>query len=183
MAVGIILLSSTLLMSLDSILTLPFVHSLLVRMRLVGYVPTAPRSVIWRISWDGISQNPIWGVGPGEPRKILAVLDINHAHNNFVQVAFETGLPTAVIFCVMIALLLWLPCSTIARSRGYFVHTLPIVAYVIFSWTGGPLTFPGATLLLAVCVNEARCAIAREQQRERDAQRPHRLPQAQRRAA
>lgn len=165
LAISAIVLSSTVLMSLDNILSLPFVHNLLVKLRLVGYVPTAPRSVIWRISWDGITQNPIWGVGPGEPRKILAVLDINHAHNNFVQVAFETGLPSAAIFLVMMGLLLWLPCSTVMRSRRHFVHTLPIAAYMIFSWTGGPLTFPGATLLLAVCVNEARVAIVREQDR------------------
>ena len=73
------------------------VHQMLVKMRLVGFEPTAPRSLIWRISWDHIVANPLLGVGPGEPRKFLAVLDINHAHNNIVQVAIETGLPSAAI--------------------------------------------------------------------------------------
>ena len=42
----------------------------------------------------------------------------------------------------------------------------PIIAYMIFSWTGGPLTFPGATLLLAACMNEARVAANRQERTE-----------------
>lgn len=141
---------------LDNIIRLPFVHQILVKMRLVGFVPTAPRSLIWRISWDHISMNPLLGVGPGGPKKILAVLDINHAHNNIVQVALETGLPSAAIFTAMVLLLIAMPIRSAVRSREQFVLTLSVVAYMMYSWTGGPLTFPGATLLLAACVNEAR---------------------------
>ena len=152
---------------LDQLLRLPFIHNLLVKMRIIGFVAQAPRSVIWQISWDHVLANPMLGVGPGEPRRILAVLDINHAHNNFMQVAFETGLPSAVIFVAMAALLISMPATMLFRKREHFVHTLPILAYMIFSWTGGPLTFPGATLLLAACVNEARVAMARQVAYER----------------
>ena len=148
---------------LDNIVRLPFMNNLLIRMRIVNFVPKAPRSVIWQISWDHILARPGLGVGPGEPRKILAVLDINHAHNNIMQVAFETGLPTAAIYVVLVVLLLWLPLRMCLSKREHFVHTLPIIAYMIFSWTGGPLTFPGATLLLAACVNEARVALSRQE--------------------
>ena len=146
----------------DNILNSPIVHQLLVRMRLVGFVAAAPRSLIWRISWDRVAQKPWLGVGPGNPQKFLAVLDINHAHNNFMQVALEAGLPAAAAFASMMLLLMWLPASAIVRQRACFVHTLPLLAYVSFSWTGGPLAFPGATLLLAACVNEARTAIKRD---------------------
>ena len=132
----------------DNILNSPIVHQLLVRMRLVGFVAAAP--------------TPWLGVGPGNPQKVLAVLDINHAHNNFMQVALEAGLPAAAAFASMMLLLMWLPASAIVRQRACFVHTLPLLAYVSFSWTGGPLAFPGATLLLAACVNEARTAIKRD---------------------
>lgn len=146
---------------LDSILHSPMVYQILVKMRLVGFVPAAPRSLIWRISLDRIGRNPWLGVGPGNPQKTLAVLDINHAHNNFIQVAFESGILSSVFFTMMMALLLWMPLSTLFRRREHFVHTLPVIAYLMFSWTGGPLAFPGATLLLAACVNEARISIRR----------------------
>jgi hypothetical protein len=146
----------------DQLIQIAFVRNLLVKMRIVGFVAQAPRSVIWQISWDNVLANPMLGVGPGEPRRILAVLDINHAHNNFMQVAFETGLPSAAIFLIMAGILVSMPATMLFRKREYFVHTLPILAYMIFSWTGGPLTFPGATLLLAACVNEARVAMARQ---------------------
>lgn len=147
---------------MDNILQTPLVHELLVRLRIVGFVPEAPRSLIWRISWDHTVTHPLLGVGPGNPQKFLAVMDINHAHNNFMQVALEAGLPAAAIFATMMSLLLSLPARTIFRKREYFVHTLPLLAYISFSWTGGPLAFPGATLLLAACVNEARIAIERD---------------------
>lgn len=169
----------------DQLMNTPFVYNLLVRMRIVGFVPRAPRSVIWQISFDNIWHYPWLGVGPGEPRKILAVLDINHAHNNIVQVAFETGIPSAVIITLITGLLIWMPISMVFRQRENFVHTLAIIAYVVFSWTGGPLHFPGTTLLLACCVNEARMAIARQNKTDNAVWSPvsGSLPSTQRRAA
>jgi O-antigen ligase len=144
---------------MDSILQMPFIYQMLVKMRLVGFKAAAPRSLIWDVSWDHVVQNPLLGVGPGNPQRFLSVMDINHAHNNFIQVALESGLLAAAIFTAMMLLLLWMPASTILRKREHFIHTLPLIAYIVFSWTGGPLAFPGATLLLAACVNEARVAI------------------------
>lgn len=148
--------------ALDSIIEIPFIHALLVKFRIVGFKPVAPRSLIWQISFEHITNHPWLGVGPGRPQKLLAVVDICHAHNNFVQVALESGLIAAGIFTVIMGMLLWMPCSTILRKREYFVHTLPIIAYFTFSWTAGPLVFPGATFLLAICVNEARGAIRKQ---------------------
>jgi len=145
--------------SLDSIIQIPFVHHVLVKLRFVGYTPVAPRSVIWRVAWDHIRTHPMLGVGPGGPKKALAVIDNYHAHNNFVQVALETGIPSCVIFTLLVMLLLWLPGKTILKSREYFVLTLSILAYLSFAWTAMPLAYPGMTLLLAACVHEARVAI------------------------
>lgn len=143
----------------DSITHHPFVYELLVRMRIINFVPKAPRSVIWEISLDQILANPSFGVGPGEPRRILSVLDIYHAHNNIIQVALETGLPSAAIFAIMVVLLLWLPFRASMAKQEVFVPTLSILAYLIYAWTGAPLALPGATLLLVACVNEARVAV------------------------
>jgi hypothetical protein len=148
--------------SLDSIIQNPVVYNLLVRLRFVGYAPVAPRSMIWRVAWDHIKAHPMLGVGPGGPKKALAVIDIYHAHNNFVQVALETGIPSAIIFSLLILLLLALPARTLLQSRDRFVVTLPILAYASFSWTAMPLTYPGMTLLLVACVHEARVSIQLE---------------------
>ena len=145
--------------SLDSIIQNPVVHSILVKLRFVGYAPEAPRSLIWRVAWDHIKTHPMLGVGPGGPKKSLAVMDIYHAHNNFIHVALETGIPSATIFSFLILLLLALPARTLFQSRDRFVMTLPILAYASFSWTAMPFTYPAMTLLLAACVNEARTAI------------------------
>lgn len=150
--------------TLDSIMQMPFVHDLLLRMRFVGYTATAPRSVIWRVAWDHIRIHPTLGVGPGGPKRALAVIETYHAHNNFVQVALETGIPSAVIFTILVILLLWLPGKTILQSRAHFVPTLPILAYLSYSWTAMPLAYSGTTLLLATCVHEARVAIQRQNQ-------------------
>jgi len=144
---------------LDRIIQLPWIYDLLVRLRIIGFKPVAPRSLIWDVAFDYISGNPALGVGPGKPKKLLAVIDIYHAHNNFIQVALETGIPAAAIFTLLILGLLWLCGKSVLRSREESLATLPILAYLSYSWTGTPLAYPGATLLLAVCVNEARVAM------------------------
>jgi O-antigen ligase len=164
MAVVVVGLIFSVAASLDSILQIPLVYNVLVKLRFVGYTPVAPRALIWRVAWDHIRTHSMLGVGPGGPKKALAVIDIYHAHNNFVQVALETGIPSAVIFTILILLLLWLPGKTILKSREHFVLTLPILAYLSYSWTAMPLTYPGMTLLLAACVHEARLAIQRKDQ-------------------
>ena len=49
----------------DQLMNTPFVYNMLVRMRIVGFVPRAPRSVIWQISFENIWHYPWLGVGPG----------------------------------------------------------------------------------------------------------------------
>jgi O-antigen ligase len=157
--------------SFDSILQHPFVHHLLVRLRFVGYVPSAPRAIIWRVAWENIRAHPILGVGPGGSKKALSIIDTYHAHNNFIQIALETGIPSAVIFVILCLLLLRLPLQTLMMRRESFLMTLPILAYITYSWTAMPLTFPGMTLLLAACVHEARLVILRQ---NRNANAPRR---------
>ncbi len=162
MAVVLIGFIGTTTLFMDQLFQIPWFRHLLIRYRIIGFKPVAPRSLIWEISSWHIQKNPWLGVGPGEPRKYLATLDIYHAHNNIVQVAFETGIPSAVIYTVMIALLLVLPLRTMMGDRRTFMATLPILAYFSYSWTGSPLSFPAATLMLAAVANEARLAMRRQ---------------------
>ncbi len=136
----------------------PTIRGLLVRFRFLEYDPTAPRSVIWEVAMQYIREQPFLGVGPGRTRVALAVLDINHAHNNWIQVAIDTGLPSACLYLLMTIALLLLPASALFRDRRVFLPTLGILAYFAYSMTAGPVVYPNATLLLAACVNQARVA-------------------------
>lgn len=153
--------------SFDSIAQIPLIRMLLTKFRFTGYQPSTPRSVIWQVAWERIRLHPTLGVGPGGPKKALAIIETYHAHNNIIQVALETGIPSAIIFSIMFALLLWLPAKTLFTRREHFVYTLPILAYFSYSWTAMPLCCPGVTLLLAACVHEARIVILKDPQKAR----------------
>ena len=175
MAIAVLVMIIGVVASFDSILQMPFVHNVLVKMRYVGYVPTAPRSLIWQVSWEHITNHPVMGVGPGGPKHALAVIDTYHSHNNFVQVALETGIPSCMVFTVMMLLLIWIPAKMILMGREHFVLSLPIVGYLSFSWTAMPLTYSGMTLLLAACVHEARLTIQRQNQAAMSRRIPNRV--------
>ena len=160
-----VLVSSTimgLVVSLDSILQLPLVNEVLTKMRFVGYTSATPRTLIWQLAWNDIKLHPILGVGPGGPQKTLGMLDIYHAHNNYMQVALETGIPSGLIFTLLVLLLLRLFGKAILQSPAAFVYTLPILAYFTNSCTELPLSQPGTTLLLMACVHEARVEMQRQ---------------------
>jgi hypothetical protein len=172
LAVFTISLIMSVSVSLDSIIQIPFVHNILVRMRFVGYAPSAPRSVIWQVAWGHIKTHPTLGVGPGGPKQALEIIDTYHAHNNYIQVALETGIPSGAVFVVMTLLLLWLSAKTMFKGREHFVLTLSILSYVSYSWTAMPLTYSNMTLLLAACVHEARITIQRLNSEEISRRKP-----------
>ena len=161
-SLSVFLVSSILLLMrfLDEIMQIQFIHLLLIRFRIIGYKSMAPRSLIWEIAFHHIRENPWLGVGPGRPRKYLEVIDIYHAHNDIIQVAMETGLLSSALYTLMIGLLLTMTLRSLRRDRRTFMACLPILAYFAYSWTGCPLGLPPATLLLAICVNEARLQFA-----------------------
>lgn len=101
-------------------------------------------------------KSPWFGVGPGKAGDILAVIDVKHAHSNYVQIALECGLPAALIFCLIMGMLLKLPAIAILKNREAFILSLSVVGYFLYSLTDNPIHHPQATLLLVVCVHEAR---------------------------
>ncbi|MFM7036934.1 MAG: O-antigen ligase family protein [Planctomycetaceae bacterium] len=145
----------------------PTIRALLIRFRFIDFDPEAPRSLIWDVALQYVSESPALGVGPGRTKVALAILDTNHAHNNLIQVATETGIPSACLYLIMTGVLLMLPAFALFRVRQVFLPTLGILAYVAYSLTAGPLVFPNATLLLAACVNQARVAADWDRSRTR----------------
>ena len=63
-----------------------------------------PRVLVWQFAWDYIQQRPLlgWGLGSYKlmyvPDSIPNYPNINHAHNFWVTLAAETGLPTTFVF-------------------------------------------------------------------------------------
>ena len=143
----------------DDIMRLPFVSSVLARFRFVGYRSSAPRSLIWSLCSDYIQRYPWLGIGPGRSEKVLAIIDVNHAHNNLVQIALESGIPAAIIALLVFASLLKLLATGLFRSRQTFLMCLPILPYTAQSFTDLPMYQPQQTLLLVLCVCTARKAI------------------------
>lgn len=146
------------------------IRPLLVQIRVLDYKPVAPRSLIWEIAGEHISQQPMLGVGPGKAQVALAVLDTNHAHNNIVQIALETGLPSATLYMMLVAGMLYLPGRAVFMDKATFLPTLGILAYHAYSITAGPIVLPTATLLLGACVNESRMSCRRQEQEQRQRQ-------------
>jgi O-antigen ligase len=68
------------------------------------------RFVIWEAAVSMIASSPVFGIGPGnfhqkyiEFRKNRTGRELSHAHNDFLNVAAESGIP-----CVVLFVLLWL---------------------------------------------------------------------------
>jgi len=152
---------SLIIVFINEILQNAFVVDLLVRFRFLRFEAQNSRSLIWSICSDYIGQSPWLGIGPGVSEKVLAVLEINHAHNNIVQVALECGVPAAIIAILLFAALLRLPAVALLRDRDAFICSLPIIGYFLISLTDNPIHHPQTTLLLAAAVNECRQALRR----------------------
>ena len=70
----------------------------------LGIFTNDPRVLVWQFAWDYIQQRPLlgWGLGSYKlmyvPDSIPNYPNINHAHNFWVTLAAETGLPTMLVF-------------------------------------------------------------------------------------
>lgn len=66
------------------------------------------RFAIWEAAASMIASSPIFGIGPGnfhqkyiEFRKNRTGRDLSHAHNDFLNVAAESGIPCAILFILL----------------------------------------------------------------------------------
>jgi O-antigen ligase len=80
------------------------------------YYSNAERLQMWRVGWQMIRENPVFGVGPGrvEPlyTRYLAPAEPvpayhGHLHNDAIQLAAEFGVPVLSAAVLFLAMLLW----------------------------------------------------------------------------
>jgi O-antigen ligase len=155
-AVFTCIILALILLCSDELMQNPYINHLLARFRLVGFEAKTSRTVIWSISAQYIQASPWIGIGPGGSERVLRVIDINHAHNNVIQIALESGIPVALLYTVIISLLLLIPARGLFRTRRAFLAGLPVIAYFMVSLTDNTIHHPETTLLLIACVHEAR---------------------------
>ncbi|MGQ9600545.1 MAG: O-antigen ligase family protein [Anaerolineae bacterium] len=94
---------------------------------LVGTVSLEGRMEIWNRALYAIQDFPFTGTGLGTFRQVVWVLyplflispdfDIGHAHNVFLQVALDLGLPGLIAYLALVGTAGWL-CWRAARSAG-----------------------------------------------------------------
>lgn len=88
------------------------VSSVLVKLNpIIGYFSSGDRSVIWRFALHAIREHPVAGVGFGAFREVIHSISIGgvmypepvpHAHNTFLQVALDTGIPGALAYVALL---------------------------------------------------------------------------------
>ena len=112
------------------------------------YYPNLERVQMLRVGWNMIKQHPLVGVGAGRIqgiyRNYLAPSDPvpayhGHLHNNLVQVAAESGVPTAVaalVFCVILLVEIGRSLKAAATLEGQFLSLAALLALSGFLLAG-----------------------------------------------
>lgn len=143
-------------------------HPLLKEAATIRELPGKDISYDSRIQmWQGtlalIADHPLWGTGPGtyvssfppyRPAGLAWLID--YAHNDYLQVAAEMGLPALVMLVGMIGAALWVGVRTFLRTRSTFKGGLSlgaaggITAMAVHSLVDFGLHVPANALLFAV---------------------------------
>ncbi len=89
-----------------------------------------------------IAAHPAFGIGPGNFSPASGLSD--NAHNNYLQIAAELGLPAAVLFVCVAALAVRGSWSQAAQSWPAWGLTLGLTTYLVTCLSGHPLLIGGA---------------------------------------
>lgn len=106
------------------------------------------RLEIWGRAWDGLS---LWGNGLGSFRFDHPFFE--YAHNDFLQVAYELGLPGVLLLATFFGYCLW---------RGAIAERLVIVVFLVEGLFAFPLYMPVTLAIVALAAGSlcrARVAV------------------------
>lgn len=122
------------------------------------------RSVIWKLSREAFGKFGLAGSGVGsfpeiyrrfEPTATIDMTYVNHAHNDFLELALETGLPGMLLIALF---LLWWGRVAWTAWRGPYENayaraaTIASGAILIHELVEFPLRSPAIAALFALCV-------------------------------
>ena len=124
----------------------------------------ATRSVIWSHSREALSDFGLAGSGVGsfveiyqrfEPAETIEMTSVNHAHNDYLELALETGLPGVIL---IVLFLWWWASAAWSAWRGanenVYARAASIAsgALLLHEMVEYPLRSPALTSLFALCV-------------------------------
>jgi putative inorganic carbon (HCO3(-)) transporter len=100
---------------------------------------------IWTAAAAMTIQHPLFGVGVGNFQNFYPAYSghrfgVNHAHNLFLNIAAERGLPAFLVFAALIITLFRVLAATLARTRTTLEQALvaglaaTFLAYFVHSW-------------------------------------------------
>lgn len=96
------------------------------------HVFTDDRSLIWSKALDRIAAHPLVGVGLGSFRQIVQSMNGNqpiitpHAHNTFLQVALDSGIPGLIAYAALLILATFMTWQVAAQSSDAGLRSLGI---------------------------------------------------------
>lgn len=101
-----------------------------------GLLEASGRAPIWRVAWEALRDRPATGVGLGAFRRLAEATPtdvdlIGHAHNVFLQVALDVGVPG------LLAYLAFLGLATHATFRTIRGHGPPLERVIAAGLWGG----------------------------------------------
>lgn len=140
--------------------------SYLFRARLEGMGQTgfATRLEIWRVAWKHVEASFPFGTGfgtfaryypLGEDPNQVELTFINHAHNDYLELLMEGGLPMVILLCLFFAWWIkrarsdWLGKDHPELGRAATVASATILAH---SFVDFPLRTPGIAALFGACL-------------------------------
>lgn len=112
------------------------------------------RLAYWKGSYELIKKRPIMGVGYGNwkvyaPLYTGKLLDDNtfskHPHNDFIEIAGETGIPNALLFLSIFAIALLLTVKTITGNSSFNTKVIAAIAFAALTgyFVDATFNFPG----------------------------------------
>ncbi|MEO0534945.1 MAG: O-antigen ligase family protein [Cyanobacteria bacterium P01_A01_bin.123] len=111
----------------------------------LGIFTHDPRVLVWQFAWDYMQQRPLsgWGLGSYKlmyvPDSVPNYANINHAHNFWITLAAEAGLPTTLAFTGIIGRLCYRgvrgiiqPIKAIAGNGVFIGYGLAFLGICLF---------------------------------------------------
>lgn len=103
------------------------------------------RFKIWEITWGVIKDHPLLGTGPENLKPVLKTeykkelnayyrmkgVTIDKAHNEYLHMAAVTGIPSLLIYLVLIVLIFWRNIPLMLKDKSKIIVGFAIIGYLI----------------------------------------------------
>ncbi|MBM3453096.1 MAG: O-antigen ligase family protein [Bacteroidetes bacterium] len=107
------------------------------------------RLKIWEITWGVVRAHPILGTGPENLKPVLKTefknelnvyyrtkgVVIDKAHNEYLHIAAVTGIPSLIIYLVLLAFIFWKNIPQFKRDKNKIIVGLAVLGYLLQAFT------------------------------------------------